>query len=227
MNFAFEERPSDSPYIQTIWQTQTANVENFMSIAGTNMEMVVMRQYGQLTLTVRGPETKATPTICPPDAEFFGIQFKLGTFLPYLPAKNLVDGGINLPGASSRSFYLQGTAWEFPNFDNADVFVQRLLRGGYLAYEPIVDTVLQGAMSDLSVRSLQRRFLSATGLTHGAVRQIERARQAIVLLEQGVSILDTVDMLGYADQPHLTRTLKQLAGLTPLQIKQKVMGHSL
>jgi len=44
----------------------------------------------------------------------------------------------------------------------------------------------------LSLRTGQRHFLQATGMTHSTIRQIERARQATNLLKQGVSILDTV-----------------------------------
>jgi AraC-like DNA-binding protein len=65
---------------------------------------------------------------------------------------------------------------------------------------------------------VQRRFLRATGLTHGALCQIESAQKATALLEQGVSILDTVELVGYADQPHLTRSLKRFVGRTPAEI---------
>jgi methylphosphotriester-DNA--protein-cysteine methyltransferase len=70
--------------------------------------------------------------------------------------------------------------------------------------------------------------LRATGLTHGAVTQIERAHHAVALLRNGVSILDTVDRAGYADQPHLTRSLKRLIGQTPAQLTplQKAMQLS-
>ncbi|MEZ4678761.1 MAG: helix-turn-helix domain-containing protein [Caldilineaceae bacterium] len=68
------------------------------------------------------------------------------------------------------------------------------------------------------MRSVQRRFRHVTGLTQGQVSQIERARLAVALLQQGVSILDVVDLAGYADQPHLTRSLKRFAGQTPAQI---------
>jgi hypothetical protein len=40
-------------------------------------------------------------------------------------------------------------------------------------------------------------------------------------LQQGVSILDTVEQAGYFDQPHLTRSLKYLIGQTPAQIREK------
>jgi AraC-like DNA-binding protein len=82
--------------------------------------------------------------------------------------------------------------------------------------------VLQQQLKDLSLRSVQRRFRRATGLTQCAVRQIERAREAVALLEQGRAILDIVDLAGYADQSHLTRSLKHLIGQTPAQI----MGRS-
>ncbi len=81
--------------------------------------MVVTRQKGKTYLTVRGPETKATPTPIPENAEFFGITFKLGTFMPHLPTNHLVDGETNLPEAPHQTFWLNGSAWQFPDFDNA------------------------------------------------------------------------------------------------------------
>jgi AraC-like DNA-binding protein len=58
-------------------------------------------------------------------------------------------------------------------------------------------------------------------LTQGTVRQIERARRATLFLQQGISILDTVDLTGYADQAHMTRALKRYIGITPTQILNK------
>jgi methylphosphotriester-DNA--protein-cysteine methyltransferase len=113
---------------------------------------------------------------------------------------------------------LHGSAWEFPTFENADTFVNRLVGEGLLAHEPLVESVLQGQTKELSVRSVQRRFLRATGVTHKAIYQIQRARYAMTLLQQGHSILDTVEQAGYYDQPHLTRSFKQLIGQTPAEI---------
>ena len=92
------------------------------------------------------------------------------------------------------------------------------MRKGLLLREPIVGEALQGRLKDLSLRSVQRRFLQATGVTQSTARQIERARSATLLLQQGVSILDTLDQTGYFDQPHLTRSLKYFIGQTPAQI---------
>lgn len=217
MRFVFEERGSDTPFVEMMWRTQSVGGGTLMSAAATNLELVVTRQQNTIHCTLRGPETKASPAPIPEDAEFLGIIFKLGTFFPHVPTPQLVDGGIHLPLAAGQSFWLHGSAWEFPTFENADTFVERLVRYGLLAHEPVVAAALQGQTRDLSQRSLQRRFRRATGLTHTTLFQIERARHALRLLQQGVSILDTVEQAGYADQPHLTRSLKYFMGRTPAQ----------
>src|SRR5258708_26842145 len=214
-----EERPSDSPFVERIWRSHSERGGSFLSIAESRWEMVVTRGHSKITLTVRGPETKATPFgDCPADGEWLGIRFKLGTVLPHLPASTLVDATVTLPLATSTSFWLHGSAWQFPDYDNADTFVDRLVREGLLVREPVVGAALQGQLKDLSLRSVQRRFLQAAGVTHSAARQIERARYATLLLQQGISILDTIEEPGYFDQPHLTRSLKYYIGLTPAQL---------
>jgi AraC-like DNA-binding protein len=218
MLLCFEERLSDSPFVERIWHTQSEAAGTFNSLALSHWQMYVWRHNGKTTLTVRGPETRATLAIVPKDAEYFGIVFKLGTFMPQLPVSHLVDGALDLPDATGQSFWLASSAWQFPDYENADTFVDRLMRDGLLVREPVVDATLRGQLNTLSLRSVQRRFLRATGVTHRAVYQIERARYATLLLKRGVSILDTVQAAGFADQPHLTRALKHLIGQTPSQI---------
>ena len=227
MLFTFDERPSDSPFVERIWRTHSEHAGSFLSVAMSHWEMVVTRYNGKTMLTVRGPETKATPLHCPADGEWLGIRFKLGTFFPHLPASNLVDAAVNLPSAVSQSFWLHGSAWQFPDFENADTFVDRLVREGLLVRDPMVEAALQGQLKDLPLRTAQRHFLRTTGLTHSAVRQIERARCATILLQQGVSILDVVYEAGYFDQPHLTRSLKYFIGQTPAQIMDRSRSEQL
>lgn len=219
MIFTFDGRPSDSPFVETIWYAQSESAGSFISHATTHWEMVVTKFEGETSITVRGPETKATPAEVTGYGEFFGIIFKMGTYMPHLPIRKVLDrNDSTLPKASSKSFWLNGSAWELPTFDNADTFVNRLMRQDILVRDPIVNTVLQNHPQDYSVRTLRRHFLQATGLTHGTIRQIQRAQYATSLLQEGVSILDTVYEAGYFDQPHMTRSLKQFMGQTPAQI---------
>jgi hypothetical protein len=171
---------------------------------------------------LRGPETKANPAPIPDDAEFLGIVFKLGTYMPHLPTLKLVDEGINLPMAAGERFYLHGSSWEMPDFENVDVFIERLVREQLLVQDAVVTAALEGHQPDMSVRTIQRRFLHATGLSHKSILQIERANEALKLLEQGVPILDVAFETGYYDQPHLTKALKLYMGQTPAQIARMV-----
>jgi AraC-like DNA-binding protein len=181
--------------------------------------MVLMRHRGKNTFTIRGPETKATPADFPADAEWLGITFKLGTFMPdLLPGRLLDRHDVNLPAATGESYWLCGSTWKFPTYENADTFVNRLVRAAMLVRDPLVDDVMQDYPLTLSPRALQYRFQRATGLTRRTVQQIQRARQAAALLQQGCPILDTSALLGYFDQSHLTNSLRRYMGQTPAQI---------
>jgi hypothetical protein len=107
---------------------------------------------------------------------------------------------------------------ELPQPDNADVFFDRLVRAGLLVHDPVASAAVQDGVEGLSTRSVERRVARATGLTRGAIRQIRRAERAVELLGRRVPALDVARQAGYADQPHLTRSLKRFVRQTPSQI---------
>ena len=212
-------RPSDSPFIERVWRCHSERGGAFLSVASSQWEIVVTRLRGDVVVTVRGPETKATEVQCPADGEWAAIRFKAGTFMPRFPVPSLLDGrDVTLPRVSRRSFRIDGESFEIPTFDNAETFVARLAAAGLLVRDSAVEAALQGDDHALSQRTAQRHFLSSTGMTHGALRQIERARHATHLLRAGVSIADTVHEAGFYDQAHLTHSLGRLIGLTPAKI---------
>jgi len=215
----FEDRRSDSPFIERVWRSYSQQAGAFVSVASCNFEMVVTRHQGKVFLTVRGPETHATAADCPANGEWLGIRFKLGTYMPSLLPATLIDrNDFTLPANSDQSFWLNGSRWQYPSFENAEAFVSRLERSGIIWRDPVVDDLLSGPRPGASVRSAQRHFHKWTGMTRTAVRQIERARYAVGLLRQGVSIADTVFRAAYFDQAHMTRSVKQLMGQTPASI---------
>jgi len=216
--FAFDRRPSSSPFVDETWCTRSEPVRSFISVAVVHWEMVVTRQRGVARLTVRGPETKATTVPIPEDAEFFGIQFSLGTYMPSLQPGQLVDRALTLPTATSTSCWLDGSAWELPRWDNADVFVDGLVRARLLVHDSVASGAVRGDVEGLSTRSVERRVSRATGLTRGVIRQIRRAERAVELLSCGASPVDAAHQAGYADQPHLNRSLTRFIGQTPSQI---------
>lgn len=226
--FIAEERPSDSRFIERVWRSRSERGGPFTSTAAIHSEIVLTEHRGETYLTVRGPETRPTTADCPAEAEFLGVVLELGTFMPHLLPKGLLDRrDVTLPTAGGRTFWLDSSVWQYPDFDNAEAFVDRLVREGLLVRDEVVGAVVQGRQPDLAERSVRRRFLTATGLTPGTIRQIRRARTALSLLQSGRPILDTVQEAGYFDQPHLTRGLKRFTGWTPAEIVEQAPPFSI
>jgi hypothetical protein len=190
-------------------------------IADVSWDMLVMIREGKTSVSIWGPMTKMARIPHNQGDECLGIRFKLGTFMPHLSTEKLLNQGIALPEATGNAFWLGSSTWELPVYENVDTFAAWLARGGLLARDPLVDSVLQGQPNDISLRSVQRHVVRTTGLTPSYIRYIARAQQAAALLEQGVPILDVVYDLDYTDQSHLTKSLKRLVGQTPAQILMK------
>lgn len=217
----FDDRASDSPVVDRIWRSQSERAGCFRSMATCNWGMVVTRHRGCVSMTIRGPETFATLADCPAEAEWVGIHFKLGSFMPLVLPGDIRDrNDLSVPG-SNQSFHLGGAAWEYPSFDNAEVFVDRLVKEGLVLTDPYVLAALEGQPGQRTHRTDQRHFMRATGMTLAAIRQVERAREATALLRCGGTIADVAYGLGYYDQPHLTRSLKRFVGQTPSQIARR------
>ncbi|WP_431915654.1 helix-turn-helix domain-containing protein [Nonomuraea jabiensis] len=216
-----EDRTSDSPYIERVYRSEgVTTVKRMHSVANSNWELVVWEHRGRAHVAIRGPETRPTTVDMSPEGSAFGIIFAHGAAMPHLPVQGLVDSAVLSPHVTSDTFVLQGQEWELPGFDNAEVFVNRLVRAGVLVRDPLVTDVVAGDdVPRLSPRSVQRRVVAATGLTQGAIRQIERAREAAMLLGEGVAPLDVVHRLGYYDQPHLARSLTRFMGRTATELQ--------
>lgn len=189
------------------------------SIATSNWELVFWEEAGVVHAAARGPETAASTAELSGDSASFGITFAHGASMPHLPVSGIVDGGVESVHATERSFVLAGEEWRLPSFDNAEQFVDELVRAGVLVRDPLVDEVVWGGGARVGSRSVQRRVAGATGLTQGAIRQIDRAREAAILIAAGVPALDVVHRLGYFDQPHLARALQRFIGRTATQLQ--------
>lgn len=212
-----EVRAADSPLIERIWRSHSRGPGAFTSIAVVSWSMVISCHQGRVSISVHGPETRANRKHFPACLEWFGIEFKLGTYMPWLLPGSIMDRCETLPAAGKHTFWLAGSAWQLPDYENADTFVDRLVRQDLLACDPLASAMTQD-VSRMSLRARQYRVQRSTGLSQRTIRQIKRARLAATLLKRGAPILDTVTEAGYSDQPHLTRSLKRFIGCTPAAI---------
>jgi len=97
--------------------------------------------------------------------------------------------------------------------------VDRLVASGGQA--PMSDVA---ASASASLRTLQRRFVSAVGLTPKQFAQLRRARAMLrptvdEALEERVGWSGVAAESGYADQAHLVREVRQYAQLSPTALK--------
>ncbi|MBN9110197.1 MAG: helix-turn-helix transcriptional regulator [Pseudonocardia sp.] len=224
MGLRFETRRSDSPWVDSVWTCTSERVTEMTSVAGVRWGLVFWEQAGVAYAGVTGPETRTGTAPVPEGATFTGIEFALGTSLRAVPTAALVDGGIVLPDTTSRTFRIDGARLETPGPDDAEALVERLVRTGTVVRDPLVADVLRGHDRAVSARTVERRFRAATGLTRGAVRQIERARVAAERLGSGDKTADVVADLDYFDEPHLARALRAYVGRTVGQLRAGVGG---
>ena len=216
------DRPSGSVHVERVWQAEGADKAQMLSVTNSNWELVISRARGEVSVAIRGPETRTTLVDIPEVEEALGIVFAHGTAMPHLPVGGLVDGAVGAR-ASGRQVTLSGDAWELPTFESAEDFVDALARAGLLRRDPLVSDVAAGAEDHgLTARSVQRRVAASTGLTLGAIRQIERARRAAMLLQAGTApALDVVHRLGYYDQAHMARSLTRFIGRTATELQRR------
>ncbi len=217
VNIPYESRFSDSPFVAMIWRGRAKNDALPLCPADVHWYLRFLRREGKVRVVAHGPTTQATAVPYSRDDEFLGIRLQPGMFLPHLPPNALVNTAIDLSEVADNAFWLQGSKWEVPTYDNADTFLDRLLHAGLLVCDPVVAAELQGHVQERTVRSVQMHFLQATGLTQKLCQQIERARSTGALLQHGVSIMDAVFTAGYCDQAHLTlaETLSWANTLSP------------
>src|SRR5688572_8622417 len=108
MSIIFEERMSDSPYVETITHGRTASDGSSVRPAECHWHMVLVRVDGRIRPLVVGPLKTAGVVSYTEGAEILWVKFKLGTYMPHLPAKDFLDIEMYLPRAASNSFWLKG-----------------------------------------------------------------------------------------------------------------------
>lgn len=185
-------------------------------------------------LFVAGPDTEAQLFSGVPGSRLAGLRFApgFGPFVVGVPAHELVNLRVPLdavrstidtrramdrlaasgePGAVLEDLAIEAIeAIERPTGadDRLDLVahVAELARRG-ASVSSIADAV------SMSERQLHRRCLECFGYGAKTLMRILRMNRAVELARHGVPFADVAVGAGYADQPHLSRDVKELAGV--------------
>jgi hypothetical protein len=107
MSIIYEERASDSPYVESIMYGRTLSDDSPVRPAECRWHMVFVRKDGEARSGVRRTVDDGRITYYAAGAEILWIKFTLGAFMPHLPASSFLDAETILPEAASRSFWLK------------------------------------------------------------------------------------------------------------------------
>ena len=207
-----------SPVIESVTQTSfTADGSVQFRPDGCWDFAVLKSAHGTVVLRTGLTTTAVTHHVSPGD-EILAINFKASSLMSLMPGEEMRDQGVMLDTIGNDRFWLGSDVMEIPTFDNVDGFVAKLLKQSIVEDNRLVASIVSGHPIAMSERTMQRHFLKTTGLTYKTFTQIERAQQAIALLQQGRTAADVAFALGYSDQPHMIRSIKAIMGQTPRQI---------
>ena len=92
---------------------------------------------------------------------------------------------------------------ELPTFENAEEFVKRLVSKDLVKRDAEIAAALNNEPRAFSRRTAQPRLLRVVGITFNVMRQIERARSAVNLLREDVSIVDAVRVSAGSGRPRM------------------------
>lgn len=212
-------RTSDNPYIDTIWTTQNLANGVYLATPDGSWDLIVMiDEHGRRNMVIAGQATKPMEVPYKAGTGSVVISFVPGAYLPHYPAKILVDSVEILPNFDDSHFMIVGHTFAFPTFENAESLVEDMIEKGILKNDSIVDSAVRGTPKATSRRAAQRHFSQTTGLTQKYLDQIKQAQRAVMLLQQGKRPIDAAQDAGYADQPHLAKSLKKIMHTKPSDV---------
>lgn len=180
------------------------------------------------TLVVAGPDTEAHVTDTPAGARYVAVRFApgVGPTMLGIPGHELRDGRIPLDaiwpagrvrrladrliGAPDRAAALQAAVLERLRETGPPDPVTVAAASRQLAGKSVAATA--DALG-LSERQLHRRSLAAFGYGPKQLARILRFRRAVALARAGIGFAEVAVRAGYADQAHLAREVRALAGV--------------
>ena len=210
-----ESRKSSHPLIETIWRTTNISNGTYLATPDRSWDLITMvHKDGQKEMMLAGQATKPMQVPYLAGTSSVVISFTPSSYLPSHASDALVDSFQMLPVVNNERFELAGYTFAFPTFETAEELVEQMVDRGILKNDPVVGG-MQRAHSD---RTAQRHFTTTTGLSRKSLEQIERAQRAVSLLQNGKRPADAAVDSGYSDQPHLTKSLKKIMGVSPTDV---------
>jgi hypothetical protein len=219
-----QTRPVESPLVESISSVRFSGSGEVPMRPDGCWDIAIINRGGQRTVLRTGLTTRTVSLDYADGDELLVISFKPHSFMPLMPGEVMRDEGVMLEGFGPGGFWIGTDVREIPTFENADVFVEHLVRDGIVGSNELVASVVEGHPMAATERTLQRHFLKTTGLTYKHFTLVQRAQKAVALLQMGRPAVDVALALGFSDQAHMINSLKAIMGQTPREIAREAAG---
>lgn len=219
---AYHERPSR--YAGAVLWTKTVDGPGLPVLPDGCMDLIWMND----RLIVAGPDTRAHHPGGSFGDRYVGIRFFPGTApaLLGIPARELRDRRVDLAqlwpagvvrplvdrmaGAGDRAAALeQIVRCRAAETEPADPLLRKVV-GALDAGWPVAAVADAAGLGE---RTLHRRCLDAFGYGPKTLARVLRLQRALATARGGVPLADTALRSGFADQAHLSREVRALAGI--------------
>ncbi|WP_245663243.1 helix-turn-helix domain-containing protein [Nocardia inohanensis] len=220
----YRERSSSLPGA-VVWTRETVGATDARVLPDGSMDLLWIDG----RLAVAGPDTRAYVLSVGPATRIAGIRFFPGSApaLLGIPAHELRDGRADLadiwaPADVRRANDLLARAGhpaagleEIARWRAADAAVPDPLLHAIVSQLRAGESVSALADSlELGARRLHRLSLTAFGYGPKTLARILRMQRALALARTGTAFAEVAARTGYADQPHLSREIRALTGLS-------------
>ncbi|HKX72839.1 MAG TPA: AraC family transcriptional regulator [Candidatus Saccharimonadales bacterium] len=209
-------RTSDHPFIDRVWETFNITDGVYSATPDRSWDLIMgVEQDGTRHMMLAGQATKAAKVPYRSGTYAVVISLTAGAYMPHAPGDTLLDSAEVLQNTDNDHFMLAGTEFSYPTFEAAEGLVAQMVDLGIIKGNDVVTQALNGQPKAMSKRAAQRHFIRTTGMTRKQLEQIERAQEAVKLLQQGKKPLDVAADAGYTDQSHLSKSLRRIMDAKP------------
>ncbi|MEU7628697.1 helix-turn-helix transcriptional regulator [Nocardia sp. NPDC049220] len=180
-------------------------------------------------LVVAGPDTRAHHPPAANGARYVGVRFYPGTApaLLGLPADEMRDQRVDLAQLWSASVVRrfveqledavdraaaldEVVMWRAAEAEPVDPLVRRVV----VALDNGWSVASIAAASGVGERTLRRRCSAAFGYGPKTLARVLRLQRALAAARGGMPLAETAALAGFADQPHLSREVRTLTGMS-------------
>lgn len=216
MSQTHQSRFSEHPFIDRVWQSHNVSDGIYLATPDGSWDIIVLISPGKpRSIMLTGQATEPMNVPYQAGTSSVVISLAAGAYLPSYPGKKMRDLVEMLSCPDEDHFELAGKEFVIPVYDAAEQLVEAMIGQGVLKMDDVVASILNGDPKALSDRAKQRHFSDVTGLTRKSLEQIRRAQEAVRQLQDGVRPVDVAMTTGFADQAHLSKSLKKIMHRKP------------